>query len=136
MRWQRRYPEEPGFPFGTNMCVLDDGTAVVCGYSTDNNVYDMFLLLFENEGESIAETEPLRRKVEAYPNPGGNTINIRTGLQNAWVEVYDMSGRMVYRQEITENVTSINTTSWPSGSYVWRVMANGREAECGKWIKE
>ncbi len=150
MRWQRRYPEEPGFPFGTNMCVLDDGTAVVCGYSTDNNVYDMFLLLFENEGESIAETEPLRRKVEAYPNPGGNTINIRTALPNAYVEVYDLNGKLIHHQAITDETTSINAENWASGSYVWKVYTGGpstlRQAqgpqgsgtlvETGKWIKE
>ena len=77
----------------------------------------------------------------AYPNPGKDVLNIRTGLKDARVEVYDMSGRMVYRQEITENVTSVNTTSWPSGSYVWKVVAGTStgsvtEAESGKWIKE
>ena len=72
----------------------------------------------------------------AYPNPGKDVLNIRTGLKDALVEVYDMSGRMVYGQEIIDNVTAINTTSWPSGSYVWRVISNGKEAELGKWIKE
>ena len=72
----------------------------------------------------------------AYPIPGKDVLNIRTGLKDAWVEVYDMNGRMVCGQEIIDNVTAINTTSWPSGSYVWRVMADGREAESGKWIKE
>jgi hypothetical protein len=43
---------------------------------------------------------------------------------------------MVYRQEITENVTSINAESWPPGAYLWKVIANGLEAESGKWIKE
>ena len=72
----------------------------------------------------------------AYPNPGKDVLNIRTGLKDAWVEVYDISGRMVYRQEITENVTAINTTNWTVGTYVWKVMAEGKEAECGKWVKE
>ena len=68
-------------------------------------------------------------------------LNIRTGLKDAWVEVYDMSGRMVYGQEITDNITAINTSAWPSGSYVWKVMAGTltgsvTEAESGKWIKE
>ena len=72
----------------------------------------------------------------AYPNPGKDVLNIRTGLKDAQVEVYDMNGRMVYRQEITENVTAINTTDWSEGTYVWKVMADGREAESGKWIKE
>jgi hypothetical protein len=72
----------------------------------------------------------------AYPNPGKDALNIRTGLKDAWVEVYDLNGRMVYRQEITDNITAINTSAWPSGAYVWRVVANGKEAESGKWIKE
>ena len=72
----------------------------------------------------------------AYPNPGKDVLNIRTGLKNARVEVYDMSGRMVCGQEITDNITAINTSAWPAGSYVWKIIADGKEAECGKWIKK
>ena len=72
----------------------------------------------------------------AYPNPGKDVLNIRTGLKDARVEVYDVNGRMVWRQEIAENVTVINTTDWSEGAYVWRVYSNNKEAENGKWIKE
>ena len=72
----------------------------------------------------------------AYPNPGKDVLNIRTGLKDAWVEVYDMSGRMVYGQEIMEDVTSINAEGWPSGAYIWKVISDNKEAESGKWIKE
>ena len=72
----------------------------------------------------------------AYPNPGKDVLNIRTGLKDARVEVYDMSGRMVYGQEITENVTSIDAEGWPAGSYVWKAIANSKEVESGKWIKQ
>jgi len=72
----------------------------------------------------------------AYPNPGGNTLNIRTGLRDAWVEVYDLNGRLVHRQDIMENVTGIDAGGWAEGVYVWKVISNGKEAENGKWIKE
>ena len=74
-------------------------------------------------------------EITLYPNPGNNTLNICTTLQNACVEVYDMNGRMVHSQVITENVTTINAESWPLGTYIWKVMANGKEAESGKWVK-
>ena len=135
VRWRYHYPEEPGFPYGLNMCVTDDGSAVVCGYSWDNDVYDMFLLVLEDEGAGITEAEVTERQVEVYPNPS-STLNIRTALQNARVEIYDFTGRLVYNQEITDNITTITTTSWPSGTYMWKVIANGKEAETGKWIKE
>ena len=72
----------------------------------------------------------------AYPNPGKDVLNIRTGLKDARVEVYDMNGRLVHRQAITENVTGIDAGGWADGVYVWKVMTNGKEAEIGKWVKE
>ncbi|MBP9994766.1 MAG: T9SS type A sorting domain-containing protein [bacterium] len=72
----------------------------------------------------------------AYPNPGGNTLNIRTALTGSHVELYDTGGRLVCMQEITGAVTSINTEKLPSGIYVWKVIKDGSEAESGKWVKE
>jgi hypothetical protein len=72
----------------------------------------------------------------AYPNPGKDVLNIRTALQNAHVEIYDLSGKLIHKQQITDNITPITTTSWPSGTYIWKVMANGKEAESEKWIKQ
>ena len=72
----------------------------------------------------------------AYPNPGKDVLNIRTGLRDAWVEVYDLNGRLMHKQDITESVTGIEVGDWAEGIYVWKVMAEGKEAECGKWVKE
>ena len=88
----------------------------------------------------------------AYPNPEKDVLNIRTSLQNARVEIYDLSGKLICNQEITENITSIDAESWPSGVYVWKVYTNqagpstlrwasgtagsGTLVETGKWVKE
>ncbi len=88
----------------------------------------------------------------AYPNPGGSTLNIRTTMPNAHVEVYDMNGRLIHSQAITENVTAIGAEDWAEGVYFWKVYASddgpstlrlgsatagsGTLAETGKWIKE
>ncbi len=76
-----------------------------------------------------------------YPNPGGNTLNIRTALPNAHVEVYDLNGKLIHYQVITDETTSINAEDWASGVYVWKVytgVSTGSTtlAETGKWIKE
>ena len=84
--------------------------------------------------EGIDETE--ESSFKAYPNPGKDVLNIRTALQNAQVEIYDLSGKLVHNQEIIDNITSINAESWPSGMYVWKVMVEGKEVESGKWIKQ
>ena len=72
----------------------------------------------------------------AYPNPGKDVLNIRTALQNARLEVFDLNGRLMHSQKITENVTTIDAAAWPSGVYVWKVISNGKDAESGKWIKK
>ena len=71
----------------------------------------------------------------AYPNPGKDVLNIRTALQNAQVEVYDINGRLVHSQAITENVTTIDAGNWAEGVYVWKVTTGGKVVECGRWIK-
>jgi hypothetical protein len=76
-----------------------------------------------------------------YPNPGQNTFNIRTAATawqpyNAHVEIYDLSGRLVHSQSLEGEVTEIDVAAWPEGVYVWTVVANGKEAESGKWIKQ
>ena len=73
----------------------------------------------------------------AYPNPGGDVMNIRTSLRNCTLQVYDMQGRMVYQQEITDEVTSIDASKWNSGTYIWKLKTeNGKlKVEEGKWIK-
>ena len=80
-------------------------------------------------------------EISVYPNPGNNTLKIRTALQNARIEIYDITGKLVCNQEITENVTSIDAERWPSGAYVWKVytgVSTGSTtlAETGKWVKE
>ena len=94
--------------------------------------------------DAVEETE--RETVVVYPNPGNNVLNICTAVTmwqpyNARVEIYDLTGKLVCNQEITDNVTSINAENWPSGMYFWKVVVGTStgsvtEAESGKWIKK
>ncbi|MBQ8958586.1 MAG: T9SS type A sorting domain-containing protein [Bacteroidales bacterium] len=86
----------------------------------------------------------------AYPNPGKDVLNIRTALKDARVEVYDMNGRLIHSQALTENVTAIDAAEWAKGVYVWKVytsdggpstgsgtlVGSTTLAETGKWVKE
>ena len=138
--WQKVYDFNNRIMPRYVMATQDGGCLVTGEIGTGLNGEEgmmMFAVKIDSEGYlDIAEAENPVQNGECYPNPGTNVLNIRTALQNAWVEVYDVNGRMVYGQEITENVTSINAEGWPAGTYVWKVVANGMEAESGKWIKE
>ena len=73
----------------------------------------------------------------AYPNPGGDVLNIRTGLRNGTLQVYDIQGRIIHQQIITDEVTSVDASKWNSGTYIWKLTVNNEllTVEEGKWIK-
>ena len=127
-----------------DIAVCPDGGCIVCSNRSKSTGYVDYCIFRITPEDFVGIDEAHSHGfavATAYPNPGKDVLNIRTGLKDARVEVYDMSGRMVYGREITENVTSINTTSWPAGGYVWRVIigtstGSVTEAETGKWIKE
>ena len=142
--WQKRYLRD-GSAYGAfTSSATTDGGFIVTGtrynFNVDNRL-DIFVLKIDADGMVGIEEDNTVVEIEVYPNPGKDVLNIRTGLKNARVEVYDMNGRVVYWQEITENVTSINTEGWPEGTYVWKVFVGTStgsvtEAESGKWIKQ
>ena len=94
---------------------------------------------FEPDNIEEAHANNLHLAV-AYPNPGGDVMNIRCGLRNAILQVYDINGRKIHEEEITDDVTSIDASGWQSGTYIWKLgMRNEelgmKEVESGKWIK-
>ena len=76
-------------------------------------------------------------------------MHIRTAVENATVEVYDMNGRLVAQQPVTETETVLDATDWAAGTYVWKVVSGVSTlrqssatagsttlVETGKWVKE
>ncbi len=109
----------------------DGGLLVVNGQSISKFPASAFVNIEE------AHTHNLHLAV-AYPNPGGDVMNIRTGLRNATLSVYDMQGRIVHQQIITDEVTSIDASKWTNGTYIWKLTVNNEQltVEEGKWVKE
>ncbi len=100
-------------------------------------VYEPYNIpMFEDGIEAVDESNESVALSSVYPNPGKDVFNIRTALPNAYVQVYDSNGKLIHSQALTENATGIDATDWAEGVYVWKVIADGKEAEVGKWIKE
>ena len=74
-------------------------------------------------------------KTEAFPNPGTNQLTIQTNCPFTDVFVYDLMGRIVFHQTMSETTIRISTDSWPSGIYFWKAF-NSSSALTGKWIKQ
>ena len=95
-----------------------------------NSNFCIEVILENPEGKMVTSIS------KVYPNPGENILNIRTSFPEGRIEIYDILGKMIYKQYITEEVTKISTEGWAKGMYLWKVFSEGKETESGKWIKQ
>ena len=96
------YPESmtaPGGYITTLLCYKEKGELVYMNEEFDDCIIGNTL------SEEGVMTGTSISKV--YPNPGENILNIRTALPEGRIEVYDILGKVVYKQDITEEVTKI-----------------------------
>ena len=147
------YQERTNLNCNSYIASRDGGVLLLsyCHELDSTNINHYILTKFPAEAFlSVEEAHANGLKVAvAYPNPGKDVLNIRTALRNARVEVYDINGRLVHSQAITENVTGIDAGGWAKGVYVWKVYSGVSTlrpgsatagsttlVESGKWIKE
>ena len=135
------YPYQERTNLNCNSYIVSrDGGVLLLSYcqELDNTNVNHYILTKFPAGAfaGIEEAHDNGLKVAiAYPNPGKDVLNIRTGLRDAWVEVYDLNGRLIHSQAITGNVTAIDAGEWAEGVYVWKVISQGTVVETGKWMK-
>lgn len=117
---------------------LNQGARGECEWVEDTEgVNDGFPIFATSSIQSLGEQHNGGMKLASvYPNPGKSRLYVQTKWQKARIEVYDLNGKPVHQQEITDEVTAIDAAAWPSGVYVWKVRANDKEVETGRWVKE
>ena len=73
--------------------------------------------------DSFADTSVL-----LYPNPVKDNlkIDVSNDLNNFTIEIYDMLGRNIYKNLLSERVTTINTESFASGIYNIRLIGGNK----------
>ena len=71
-----------------------------------------------------------------YPNPGKESLNVRTALKGCTFRLLDMQGKQIIKKDLTNLVTSIYTRNLPTGSYTYMIRKNNTLIESGVWIKQ
>lgn len=108
---------------------------LLCEYFNNEEVYhspyydECIITILSIEEKDVYSTE-------VYPNPGNNILNIKISQQNVTIEIYDILGKLVYKQYVNEEVTKISTEGWMRGMYLWKVFNEDKEVGSGKWFKQ
>ena len=86
-----------------------------------------------DEGVGIDE---IATEVVVYPNPTDGQVTIVYSENITSVEVYDLSGKLVYSESnLLNNKIQIDLTSFERGVYSFRLMTNDQMIN-GKVVKD
>lgn len=87
----------------------------------DEVLFSLGMAVYVEGGQSVDENVvDTVNDVCVYPNPAENFVNVKAeGLRN--VELIDMMGRVISRNESSETVTTVDLSSLTSGIYFLRV---------------
>lgn len=73
-----------------------------------------------------------------YPNPFSTSLNFlikdASQIDHLELEVYNILGEMVLKYQVTEMLTSIETSHLPNGLYLYRIVNNNQILQSGKLI--
>lgn len=78
-------------------------------------------------------------EISIYPNPANDYVNIAVPASissaNATVEVTDALGKVVMKETITTDVTTLRITKLEDGIYFFKVIINSQAVKAGKVVK-
>ena len=75
--------------------------------------------------------------VSLYPNPSNELININFDEdQLSKLELYDITGKLLFKKELNTNTFALNIANYPSGTYLVKVYNQNNASLNKKIIKK
>lgn len=87
----------------------------------------------------IEDAHTIQLLVSAYPNPTTDYLILdinESEYKNMCVQLYDMNGKLLQSQNLTESKTQINMRNYPPASYFVRVISENKSVKEFKVIKQ
>ena len=81
------------------------------------------------------ETLPDNPKIKLFPNPAKNELNIETEIENADVQIIEITGNVVMQSKITGRQSKINISGLKTGFYIL-ILKNENTLLTSKFIVE
>lgn len=103
----------------------------VCAYLSTGSDCEQPIIIRLSVNDGVT-----KNGITVHPNPFAEslTINGLNGTSN--IEVYDISGRMIYQNKVALKQLTIPTNEWPSGNYLLNVTENNLNTISIKVVKE
>ena len=111
-------------------------------YSSTNVNYSVFAARYEAHFVSFTNginENSIKNNLSLFPNPATNSLTLNLSqlkmLQNTSVSVYDIQGKLLLHQSITQPLTELNITQFAKGIYIVKVNSDSEILQ-SKFIKD
>jgi N-acetylneuraminic acid mutarotase len=84
---------------------------------------------------TIINENDWNEKVNIYPNPANNFIDIETDFKNCYFSVFDIAGQLILKEKIVQNKTRIGLSHYADGLYFIQFQSDDRMIS-RKFIKQ
>ncbi|RLD57211.1 MAG: hypothetical protein DRI97_05850 [Bacteroidetes bacterium] len=125
-----------------SVVATDDGGVLLIGsqreFGTEPYFRDSFFIKLDSTSGPVTipdESELQLKEVLLYPNPGRNTLSIRTALKGSSFTLFDIKSIPVFNCKLENLVTTITVDHVRAGQYYYVIQDQNRIIESGKWIK-
>ncbi len=140
--WEYWYGGD-AYYFLYSILATNDGGCIMVGnrydYEIQNMERDIYIVKVDGNGLIMWTQElPIEKpETTVYPNPGTDQLNIDLSISYDVIELVNLNGQVVIRQNLDNNKSTINTESLKSGVYFYKLMdIKKKTIETGKWIKK
>ena len=137
--WENLY-ETGGNAVMMEVLALQDGGCLMAGqiwnwHQSSTQQRDLIFIKVNGDGivTGIEDNEPTTAKINVYPNPGTNRLNISEHEDILRFTLYDFNGGKVL--EYFSPPPTIDVSHLKRGFYFWRAGLNDGTMRSGKWIK-
>lgn len=99
------------------------------------NAYQAVLLALQTVG--VEEINTTQTQIKLFPNPSNGELYITAILQSnqPYIQIFDITGRKVYQQNIFAGVNYVSLPTINSGCYIIKII-DGQNVILKKWIKK
>ena len=124
---------------GCSVDISADGSIVAIGAKANdgNGDFSGHVRVFDLSTVLSIPTIDIETTVTLYPNPSKDVLKIHLEEdQMEKIELYNVTGKLIFKTILNSNTFILNTSNYPSGTYLMKVFSQNHGSINTKFIKE
>ena len=112
-------------------------TGCISGHYGETEDYTVNITGSSNKGTLAVSAELAEEeKINIYPNPATDKLNIQLPAGVSMISVYDMMGKKVYQQQASNGIMQINVGQWPATQYIVEAIYTDGHKQVLRFVKQ